>query len=268
MLSSSSRLFALLGDPVVHSLSPRFQNAGFRAAGLDAVYLALRVSSTDIPAMMKVLVDSGGGGNITVPHKQAAVLPGVVCSDRVARLGAANVFASGDGGMELDNTDVDGILAALDRLDAKGADWCILGTGGSARAAIEAARERGARVAVKSRHPERATAFAEWAEHFGVPPTEASACQVIINTTPLGLRPTDPLPADPASFPSASLALDLAYRNEGTTAWCEACHAAGLKSADGREVLLQQGVASWRLWFPGLGPPVEVMRAALDGRMG
>ena len=268
MPSAHTRLFALLGDPVAHSLSPRFQNAGFCAAGLDAVYLALRVSSTDIANMMNVLVDSGGGGNITVPHKQAAVLPGALCSDRVQRLGAANVFAGGEGGLALDNTDVEGILAVLDRVDARGDDWCILGTGGSARAVIDAARARGARIAVMSRQAKRATAFTKWAEDLGVTRTDPSECQVIINTTPLGLQSDDPLPADPVAFPSARVAVDLAYRPEGTTAWCEACHAAGLLAVDGREVLLQQGVASWRLWFPRLVPPIEVMRAALDGHMG
>lgn len=268
MLSANTRLFALLGDPVAHSLSPRFQNAGFRAAGLDAVYVALRVSATDISVMMNSLVDSGGGGNVTVPHKQVAVLPGVQRGERVERIGATNVFGRGDGGMVLDNTDVEGILAALDRLEVTASDWCIIGTGGSARAVIDAARERGARVAIVSRQMERATTLTKWADSLGVTSTDAMACQVIINTTPLGLQPEDPLPAEPSAFPNAAVVLDLAYRPEGTTAWCGACRAAGLKSADGREVLLQQGTASWRLWFPGLAPPIEVMRAALNGQMG
>ena len=268
MLSASTRVFALLGDPVAHSLSPRFQNAGFRAAGLDAVYVALRVSATDIPAMMKSLVSSAGGGNVTVPHKQVAALPGAQRSDRVERIGATNVFGCGDRGMVLDNTDVDGILAALDRLEVTASDWCILGTGGSARAVIDAARERGSRVAIMSRQPERAAVLAKWADGLGVASTDSAACQVIINTTPLGLQPDDPLPAEPGAFPAATVALDLAYRGEGTTAWCDACRAAGLRSADGREVLLQQGVASWRLWFPRLVPPIELMRAALNGQMG
>lgn len=267
MISAGTRIFALLGDPVAHTLSPLFQNAGFRAAGLDAVYVALQTRAIDLPVIMKILVDSGGGGNITVPHKQATMPVGAQRSPRVQRLGAANVFAGAEGAIVLDNTDVDGILAALDRLDAGRHDWCLFGTGGSARAVVEAAHERGARIAVQSRYIERAEEFAAWAGNLGVPLTTPSACQVLINTTPIGLHEGDPLPVDPHAFASATMALDLTYRPQGTTPWCEACRAVGMAVVDGKEVLLHQGVAAWRLWFPGLVPPIEVMRAALNGHM-
>lgn len=267
MISARTRVFALLGDPVGHSLSPGFQNAGFRAAGLDAVYVALRTSAVDLPIIMKSLVDSGGGGNITVPHKQAAVLPGTEQSTRVQQLGAANVFAGSDGALALDNTDVEGILAALDRLDAGGRDWCVFGTGGSARAVVAAAVERGARLAVQSRTGEKAAEFAAWAGTLGVHLTTPSSCQVLINATPLGLRDGDSLPADPRAFANATTALDLTYRVRETTPWCDACRTAGLHADDGREVLLHQGAAAWRLWFPELAPPIEVMRAVLNGQM-
>ncbi len=267
MITSRTRLFALLGDSVSHSLSPLIQNAGFRAAGLDAVYLALPTTAVDLPAMMRTLVDSGGGGNITVPHKRVALAGDARRSTRVERLGAANVFAGSDGRLVLENTDVDGVIAALDLLNAGGQDWCIFGTGGSARAVVGAAGERGARIAIQSRVVERAEAFGAWAATLGVHLTTPSSCQVLINTTPLGLHLDDPLPADPCHFASATAALDLTYRREGTTAWCAACEAAGLRAADGREVLLHQAAASWRLWFPRVTPPIAVMRAALDGQM-
>ena len=268
MISASTRIFALLGDPVAHSLSPLFQNAGFRAAGLDAVYVALKTNAVDLPVMMQALVDTGGGGNITVPHKQASMPAGIQQTERVQRLGAANAFAGASGGLLLDNTDVDGIGAALDQLGAAGLDWCLLGTGGSARAVAEVARERGARLAVQSRSDRRATDFGIWAGELGVQSTAAAGCQVLINTTPLGLCAGDPLPAVPGDFASATMALDLTYRSQGTTAWCDACREAGLVTVDGRVVLLHQGAAAWRLWFPEIAPPIEVMRAALDGHMG
>lgn len=267
MVTSRTRLFALLGDPVAHSLSPLIQNAGFRAAGLDAIYLALPAKALDLPVIMQMLIESGGGGNITVPHKQAALVPGAHRSARVETLGAANVFAGRKDGLTLENTDVDGVLAALDQLDAGGQDWCIFGTGGSARAVVGAAVERGARVAIQSRVVERAEAFAAWATTLGVHLTTPSTCQLLINTTPLGLHADDPLPADPRRFGSATAALDLTYRPKGTTVWCSACEAAGLRTRDGREVLLHQAAASWRLWFSGTAPPIAVMRAALDGQM-
>lgn len=266
--TASTRLFALLGDPVRHSLSPRFQNAGFQAAGLDAVYVALPVAPTDLLPVMRSLASSGGGGNITLPHKQLAGAMAASAAPRVRTLGVANVFAGDDDGLVLDNTDVDGILAVVDALDARGGAWQILGTGGSARAVAGAALECGAAIAVRSRIPERAASFMQWAESIGVRRAEPDTCQMVVNATPLGLRDSDPLPMSPAGSPVLRAVLDLTYRANGESRWVAACRSAGLVAMDGREVLLAQGAASWKIWFPGVVPPLEVMRAALDGRMG
>ena len=76
------------------------------------------------------------------------------------------------------------------------------------------------------------------------------------------------LPIAPTDIPARAAVLDLTYRPRATTAWIAACDAAGHASADGRVVLLAQGVASWTHWFTGVAPPIDVMRAALDGRLG
>jgi shikimate dehydrogenase len=266
--TARTRLFALLGDPVRHSLSPRFQNAGFQAAGLDAVYVALPVAPTDLLPAMRILASSGGGGNITLPHKQLAGAVPAITTARVSTLGVANVFAGDGHGLQLHNTDVDGILAVVDALGVRGGAWQIIGTGGSARAVAGAALECGATIAVRSRDPERGAVFARWAESIGVRPAESDACQFVVNATPIGLLESDPMPSTPARSPVLRAALDLTYRTDGESRWVAACRSIGLQAMDGREVLLAQGAASWKLWFPGVVPPLEVMRAALDGRMG
>jgi shikimate dehydrogenase len=265
--SSRTRVLAVIGDPVAHSLSPRFQNAAFRAMGLDAVYVALRVGADELVAVMRTLAANGGGGSITIPHKARAAAAATERTPRVELLGVANTFGAAPGGVMVENTDVDGLLTALDALGAASDAWYVAGTGGSARAVAGAALERGARLAVRSRDPVRAAAFSAWAASIGVDPAEPGECSLAVNATPLGLHDADPLPFDPAQFPGLRAALDLTYRAAGTTAWAEACRGAGLAAADGREMLLAQGAASWRLWFPGVEPPMEVMRAALDGRL-
>lgn len=264
-ISTHTRVFAVLGDPVRHSLSPIFQNAAFRAAGIDAVYVALAVSSQDVATVMRTLAANGGGGNVTIPHKRlAASVPGVA-TPRVRMLGVANVFAADAAGLVLGNTDVDGMLAAVDSLREPADAWYLLGTGGSARAVAGAALERGARIAVKSRDPARAVAFAEWASSLGVTIVEPESCHLVINATPLGLLECDAFPLSVEALPSLHSAIDLTYRIDGRSRWISACLSHGLDAIDGREVLLAQGAASWDLWFPGVTPPIDVMRAALSG---
>lgn len=242
-------------------------NAGFRAAGIEATYVALACVESHLTAVMATLAANGGGGNVTVPHKAAAARAGVA-DPRVARLGVANVFASRDGALMVGNTDVDGLLALLDRLGGSDGPWCVLGTGGSARAVAGAAAERGARLAVRSRSPDRAGEFLAWAASLGVDPADEAECSVLINATPVGLKVTDPPSVDLGAFPALTAVADLTYRDRGTTALVAAARERGLVADDGREMLLIQGMAAWRYWFGAVEPPEEVMRAALRGNMG
>lgn len=269
-ITARTRVIALLGDPVTHSLSPRMQNAAFRAAGLDAVYVAIRCRAEDVPGLITALALSGGGGNITVPHKAVAAGVGTP-SPRVARLGAANVFgATPDGTPAVGNTDVDGILALVRRLAIPAVTWGVVGTGGSARAVAGAALEAGVALAVQSRSAERAAAFTAWCATLGVAMAPMETATLLINATPLGLRADDALPVDLDTMPQLCGVLDLTYRADGPTTLVESARRRGLAAEDGREMLLVQGAAGWATWFADnpVAPPIEVMRAALAGRLG
>ena len=89
----------------------------------------LRASATDVPQLIRALTRAGGGGNVTVPHKEVAALAVDQPSDRVRTLGACNTFWGGEGGARGDNTDVDGVLASLELLEAPASAWLIAGTG-------------------------------------------------------------------------------------------------------------------------------------------
>jgi shikimate dehydrogenase len=262
VIGGRTRLFVLLGRPVAHSLSPAMQNAAFQVLGLDAVYAALDCPPEDTFALAQSLAQGGGGGNATVPHKivLAAALEGP--SARVERLGAANVFWGEGERLAGDNTDLDGVLDSLARMDAPATAWLVVGTGGSARAVVGAAAERGAKIAVSSRTVARAAEFTAWAATLGVQATDPGACEVVINATPLGLTKGDGLPADLLLTPKATVALDLVYQR-GETPWVRHCRAKGLRAADGREMLVAQGAGSLERWFPKMRAPREVMRAAV-----
>jgi len=264
-IRGTTRVFALLGDPVAHSLSPVIQNAAFHALGLDAVYVPFRCDAVAVAPLMEGLVAQGGGGNVTIPHK-------VTAAEVLARHGVAagpicNTFWRDGGRLAGGETDSGAILRALARLEVSGSDWLILGTGGSARAALLAAKRSGARIAVRSRRAERAEAFMALSGAEGIQPAPDGRYDVVLNCTPLGWGDGDPLPLVPEHAPPGAAALDLVYR-PGETAWVRAMRAAGRRAADGRQVLLEQGAAAFECWFPGRAAPREVMGAALAAALG
>lgn len=261
-----TRLFVLLGDPVAHSLSPTMHSAAFQAMGLDATYVGLPCRRDDVAGLMRAIARGGGGGNVTIPHKQTAA----EALDRPLEslVPACNTFWGDERGELVGtNTDVEGIRCALAQLEVVSGDWWILGTGGSARAVIEVARRAGARIAVSSREPGRATQLLSEASALGVPTAPREGCGAVVNTTPLGLRTDDPLPLAPEQVPPGAVALDLVY-GTGGTAWTRALAARSVPALDGRTVLLAQGAAAFRHWFPGQDPPMEVMRAVVNRALG
>jgi shikimate dehydrogenase len=259
MIGGRTRVFALLGDPVAHSLSPAIHNAAFRALGLDAVYVPIRCDEGAVPVLMRALAAANGGGNVTIPHKRVgAAVAAPVNGDPLV---VCNTFWGQDGRLVGDETDSLGIIRAWNSLGRPPGDWLLLGTGGSAVGAALAARSLGTGVWVESRSPERAEQFRAELEAIGVP-IGAGTVGFIVNCTPLGLGSDDPLPLEPRRLPAGAAVLDLVYRR-GETTWVRVARDAGHPAADGREVLLGQAAAAFERWFPATPAPVEVMHAAL-----
>lgn len=265
-IGGNTRLLAVLGDPVGHSLSPVMHNAAIEALGLDAVYVALRTPSAAVPATLATLTALAVSGNVTVPLKGAAERCVARKTDLCTRTGSCNTFWVEQGTLVGDNTDVPAIAAELRDLGVDGGRWLVLGTGGSARAVAIAAAQAGAELLVRSRDQHRATAFADWAAAQGasarVAPSPAPA-DVVVNATPLGLRDADPGPLDPSGASDLRAALDLVYR-PGTSRWVRDLSARGIAARDGRGVLVRQGALAWKRFFPDQSPPLEVMRAAVE----
>lgn len=270
-LSSATRLIALLGNPVAHSVSPRFQNAAFAAAGVDGVYLSLRCETEAVAGLMRGIAGAGGGGNVTLPHKEIAAATVERRTQAVERTGACNTWWMEDGVLCGDNTDVHGgVMAMRELLGASpaGARVLLVGGGGAARAALAALEVEGAaEVVVVNRTRDRAEGLAR---RFQDAPYRLSLAtpaalpdgpfDLVINSTSLGLKPEDELPAAPPPH-QIGAAFDMAYRKGGTS-WVKMLQEAGVKASDGREMLLWQGVAAFERWWP-VPAPVEAMRAAL-----
>jgi shikimate dehydrogenase len=273
-ITAATRLYALLGDPVAHSLSPRMQNAAFTSAGLDAIYAALRCGTDEVPGLLRALARAGGGGNVTVPHKGVAATAVDDPTPAVTRTGACNTFWLEDGRIRGDNTDVAGFLATVRRLvpPLKGARVLLLGAGGAARAVVAALLDDGvAEIAVRNRSRVRAdaliAAFNDAAEPLRLAPDDEALRRqrfdLVVNATSLGLHPGDASPLDLSGFSHVGAVLDLVYL-PGETAWVRSARALGIPAADGLHMLVGQGAAAFERWF-GQPAPVEVMRAAVAG---
>jgi shikimate dehydrogenase len=272
---SETRLIALLGDPVGHSLSPRFQNAAIHQAGLDAVYLALRCDAERFEGLFRGIAAAGGAGNVTTPHKRRAAALLDEASDAVARTGACNTFWLEEGRIHGHNTDVEGFGAAARTLigPVAGARVLVLGAGGAARAVVLSLLDgRVDAIHVLNRTTGRARSMAEALDPRGrrvsvvddVEGLRREGYDLVVNATSLGLEPDDPAPLRldvPARIGSL---LDLTYRPGGSE-WVRAARARGIPAADGLEMLIRQGAASFRLWFGGRDPDVATMRSALGG---
>lgn len=278
-LTGSTRLVGVLGDPVAHSRSPAMHNAAFRALELDWCYLPLPVAPARLEAALAGLVALGfAGANVTIPHKERAAALADELTPTARALGAANTLTVlPDGRLQGDNTDVGGILAALQEagVDLAGRQALILGAGGSARAAAYALARAGADVALANRTPARADALAsDLAPHTGgrlqvLSLADAAALQarlaeaaLLVNTTPVGMQPgpdISPLP-EGLRLPAGLAVLDLVYAPRRTRLLRDA-ECSGCRIVEGLRVLVHQGALSFEIWT-GRPAPLDVMARA------
>ena len=255
------RRLGVLGWPVAHSRSPAIHAAAFAALGLEGWhYQRLPVPPELFEETVRALPGAGfAGANVTVPHKESALALADTATPAARAIGAANTLSfKASGAIAADNTDAPGLIAALPFAVA-GRSALVLGAGGSARAAVYALLDAGAReVAVLNRTPERARALVDTLG--GRLATQPEGADLLVNCTSVGLDDPDALPLDADALDSVGAVVDLVYR-EGGTALVRAARDRGLPTVDGLEVLVQQGARSFEIWT-GRAAPVDAMRGA------
>jgi shikimate dehydrogenase len=257
-------------------------NAAFAALGMVGWrYQLLPVSPELFEETTRALGTAGfSGANVTIPHKQAALALADEASGAARTIGAANTLSfHADGTISAENTDAPGLIAAMHGSTpagtavedpVRGRTAVVLGAGGSARAAVWALIQAGAReVSVWNRTPERALALAQelGARAVDAPPV----ADILVNCTSVGLE----LSANKGSHPYNELGLlhdqvgeysyvvDLVYRDEQTPLLAAAVRH-GARTLDGLEILVAQGALSFELWT-GRQAPLQVMRDAVRG---
>jgi len=277
-LSGHTRPFAVLGHPIGHSLSPVMHNAAITELGMDGVYLAFDVHPDRLMTVLPAMADMGFGGvNLTIPLKEVA-FAGIEDLDGTAqRVGAVNTVEFTDSGLRGHSTDGYGFLKAVDEAfgeSVKGRAAFVLGTGGAGRAiAITLAVNEVSRLVLADIDSERASRVAAEIDELapGVEVQVAGSsngysamvreCDLVVQATPIGMKPGDVSLLDADCFGEGQMAFDMIYMFPETV-FMKAAAQAGARTANGLGMLLHQGARAFDIWT-GTKPPVETMRAAL-----
>lgn len=269
--------YAVIGDPVAHSLSPAMHNAAFAALGRPERYGKFHVTASELPEFVAFAQQRLKGFNITVPHKNA-ILPFLdEITPEAQRVHSVNTVSIRDGRLCGDSTDGYGLETALREafgFQAAGATVALLGAGGAAQAVAGYLVHHGVRrLVIVNRTPARAHALAQLlaghhkTELLVIPVDDGATLRqifgeadVVIQATSSGLHPEDAPPVTFAWLAGAQAVFDMIYH---TTPIQNFARAHGIACADGRGMLLHQGARSFTIWTGGEAP-VEVMRRALD----
>lgn len=275
-LSGHTKPYAVLGHPIGHTLSPVMHNASFAALGLDAIYLAFDVAPEKLLDVLPAMQAMGFGGvNLTIPLKEVA-FRGLSRLDASARLlGAVNTVQFTSEGPVGHNTDGYGFLKALDEAFGEplaGAKVFVLGCGGAGRAvALMCAGEGIAEIVLAEVDETKRKAVASElialyprvkVTHARDAATACRACDVVVQATPVGMKPTDAPLLGPEAFREGQRAFDLIYMYPDTV-FTAMAKRGGARAANGFGMLLHQGARAFTIWT-GTEPDVPAMRAALQ----
>ncbi|MDJ0689028.1 MAG: shikimate dehydrogenase [Xenococcaceae cyanobacterium MO_188.B32] len=281
LITGTTKLLGVIGDPVKHSLSPLMHNRAIEELGLDYVYIPLPVTQENLAkAMAGFEAISLVGFNITIPHKQAIIPYLAEITPTAQMVGAVNTVWRTNTGWKGTNTDVEGFIAPLQTLSR---DWSkitpvILGNGGAARAVVTGLVELGCpQIYVVGRDRHKLNEFSQswqnspnissilqthlWSELIHLIPST----QLLVNTTPVGMSPQiENSPVDASlmqQLPSEAIAYDLIY-TPNPTQFLKLAKAQGAMAIDGLEMLVQQGASALQIWLQQ-PVPIDKMRESL-----
>ncbi len=278
-ISAQTQVFAVLGHPIGHSLSPAMHNPTLQAMGLNAVYLAFDTPPEQLMDTLRIFGKRGFcGTNLTIPLKEVAFQNMDRLAESAELSGSVNtVVFHEDGSLEGHSTDGYGLSQALKEAFAKGfegEDVMVLGCGGAGRAAaLQAAADGAASITLANRTGSRAEVLSEELhKRFpdlqlkccpSWPPSvdETQSCSILLQSTSQGMKDGDETLLQKEHFKSGQCLLDMTYVKK-VTPIMKVADEAGAEAVNGLGMLLHQGVRSLEIWT-GRSVPVEVMRAAL-----
>jgi shikimate dehydrogenase len=245
-LSGATRIHLIVGDPVAQTKSPAGLTQEFSARGVDAACIPMQVAPADIDAFFAVAkrVQNIDGIVVTVPHKLAATRHCDVLSERSRALAAVNAMRrTPDGRWSGDMTDGVALVAALRAAgcDPNGRRALVVGLGGAGSAVVLALAEAGARVAVHdvdaARRDDLVRRLGAWT--IAVGSADPAGCDLLVNATPLGMAPGDPLPVEATRIAPGAVVADLVTK-PAVTPLLIAARERGAKIVTGEDMFAPQ----------------------------
>lgn len=276
----------VVGHPIKHSRSPLIHGYWLKRYGLEGSYERIDVAPVNFGEFLKNFGRQGfAGGNVTIPHKEAAFAGIDRRTGRAERMRAVNTLWIEDGMLWGDNTDVTGFMAHLDQ--SLGTRWeesvdiaLVIGAGGAARAIVAGLQDRPlSRILVANRTPSKAEELVHDLKGSGQAALQSLAwediqetlphVQLAVNTTSLGMAGQPPLNLDLDKMPAVAAVADIVYVPLKTPLLA-AAEARGLRIVDGLGMLLHQAAPGFRRWFgvmPEVTPDLRALiEADIEGR--
>ena len=270
------KTFAVIGDPIDHSLSPNIHNAAFRELDLDSSYIAYRIPKGEleegIEGLKKIKID---GFNVTIPHKVEMMKYLEKIDESCSIIGAVNTVANTNGVFKGYNTDMDGFLDPFKKKSLNIADTkvLLLGAGGAARAIVAGfAKEKAASITIVNRTKEKATSLAQFAHKIGLDANgialdemgdSLSEYKFIVNATSIGLK-NEPTPLPIETINQDSVVYDIVYKPMNTDL-IKKSKQKGASIIYGYEMLLWQAAIAFEIWHEAKAPYEAMKKAILGG---
>lgn len=248
-ITSSTKLCAVIGYPLKHSLSPSLHTYVYDLLGIDAVLLAFDSQNlSGLLTAIKVLPVTLC--TVTMPYKERIMEHLDTVDGEVSTVGAVNTLINRNGVLEGYNTDIIGIRKSFEGIEIKGKRVLICGAGGAAHASAYVLSGAGGFVTITNRDPERTDEFAAkfHAQTIFLSDVHAKDFDIIVNATPVGMHPhTAGTPLERFPFHEGHIVFDCIY-NPPQTRLLQEAKAAGAKTISGLDMFLAQALAQIQLW--------------------
>ena len=270
-----AKSFAVIGDPIDHSLSPNIHSAAFRELNLDSSYIGYRIPKGEleggVEGLKKIKIN---GFNVTIPHKIEMMKYLDKMDESCSIIGAVNTVVNNEGVLKGYNTDMDGFLEPLKKrnITIQNSKVLLIGAGGAARAIVAGiAKEKAGSIDIANRTIEKANNLSEFSTKLGLSAsvkkiesidTATENYDIIINATSIGLK-DEPSPITFEGINEKTIVYDIVYAPMNTD-FIKKAKAKNAIIIYGYEMLLGQAIRAFEIWHE-MKAPYNAMKKSLLG---